>query len=801
MYDSGQLPESDAISGQLQTCRGRAAECLDRLYRRFIAALDTSLKTLADDPAFDPARRDLYEELRLLQLNRDKLGSLLQDHFNTCFRHAVTAGAGHYRPPAESGEVMAGLSLVDDHQLEEMLTIDRFTARILEEQDREVRALVRRFEHLLSIQPIGRSGLPIAPNRFFQAFQQAFDSFELSLKSRIYCHELIGEFLSEELGVLYPDCNRMLTEGGILPDLVIDAETPAPQSRQRPRSSPEDDGVWSDEVDQVGDEDPVPMYGTGIGTGAGTGSVRGSTSIQEQMFQAMQYLLNAHFSNAGDGTAGSAAADLPVTPMLVDTLSVLQHDEGLVTRTGELIRGGLKHHVMGRFACSSKSGDGINRIDDETIDVISMIFDYILDDPSLPDFIKALIGRLQIPVLKVAILDREFFSRKSHPARQLLNELSRAGLGWREEREASRDRLFQKMETIVRRILDEFEGDITIFEILLNEFRTFLDEEDRGFDEAQTRLLAAAQENERNERIRVEIAQEIARRLADARLPQEIETFITVSWREYVTTLALEADSGLPADALTFIDELVWSLQPKHTPEARKRLIAMLPGLLDTLRHGMSVIGHDPEQTATLIASLEQHHFDSMRPVRPKAPPPADNVDQPAANGTTEPEHEVNDDVDRAFNELTSELDQLSSIDWDEMMNFDDIVEEKSPDHQHAFDRMIAEMGLELDRDDGPRIEDEFTAQVRALELGNWVELTDEQGQVLRARLAWKGDDYSNFSFMSRQYKVVAERPLYVLADDFRHGRATVIEHAAPFDRAINGVIAGITRLAGAAER
>jgi hypothetical protein len=107
---------------------------------------------------------------------------------------------------------------------------------------------------------------------------------------------------------------------------------------------------------------------------------------------------------------------------------------------------------------------------------------------------------------------------------------------------------------------------------------------------------------------------------------------------------------------------------------------------------------------------------------------------------------------------------------------------------------MMAEMGFEADSDAGPRVEDRHTVFVRNLELGTWIELTESDGRKLRVKLAWVGDAYTNYSFVNRQYKVVAERPMYVLAEEFRSGAARVIEDVALFDRALDGVISGIMK-------
>ena len=94
----------------------------------------------------------------------------------------------------------------------------------------------------------------------------------------------------------------------------------------------------------------------------------------------------------------------------------------------------------------------LNQVDQDVIDVIGMLFDFILDDRNVPDAMKALLGRLQIPMLKVAVLDRSFFGNKQHPARRLLNTLARAAMGWVDDGDRSPKSLYGRIETAVSRI-------------------------------------------------------------------------------------------------------------------------------------------------------------------------------------------------------------------------------------------------------------------------------------------------------------------------------------------------------------
>jgi hypothetical protein len=109
-----------------------------------------------------------------------------------------------------------------------------------------------------------------------------------------------------------------------------------------------------------------------------------------------------------------------------------------------------------------------------TIDIVAMLFDYILNDRNIPVAMRALLGRLQIPLVKVAMLEREFISRKSHPARLLLNGLAATATGC-DVQQGHEDPSYRKVEAIVQTIVDEFESDTSLFKTLLDDLKSFRD--------------------------------------------------------------------------------------------------------------------------------------------------------------------------------------------------------------------------------------------------------------------------------------------------------------------------------------
>ena len=117
------------------------------------------------------------------------------------------------------------------------------------------------------------------------------------------------------------------------------------------------------------------------------------------------------------------------------------------------------HNVL-RDLKESPLGAKANQLESMTIEMVAMLFDFIFETKDLPDGIKALLARLQIPVLKAAMLDGAFFAKKTHPARLLVNELAQAGLGWSPVM-GSDDPLYRKIDAIVHAILDGFSDDLT----------------------------------------------------------------------------------------------------------------------------------------------------------------------------------------------------------------------------------------------------------------------------------------------------------------------------------------------------
>src|SRR6185503_17929813 len=172
----------------------------------------------------------------------------------------------------------------------------------------------------------------------------------------------------------------------------------------------------------------------------------------------------------------------------------------------------------------------LGSVDAMTIDIVAMLFDYIFDDRHIPASVKAVLGRLQIPVLKVALLDRTFFSSKAHPARRLLDRLAEAAFGV-DAAYPQGGATLAMIEKVVARVLHEFENDLALFEALVAEVEQFIDERSRAESVLVERTVRLIQDRERSEIAEIAAGEAVAKRLhARSWVPVAVRDMLSETW-------------------------------------------------------------------------------------------------------------------------------------------------------------------------------------------------------------------------------------------------------------------------------
>ena len=263
----------------------------------------------------------------------------------------------------------------------------------------------------------------------------------------------------------------------------------------------------------------------------------------------------------------------------------------------------------------------VNSTDKITIDVIGLLFDYIFRDTSIPESLRSLFSRLQVPILKTALVDRSFFSDKKHPARRLLDHLALAAIG------AMGDTQYRPaFELITAGIIDEvcrdFKVDVAVFEEADAKLQEFVDAEQRKVAAALNQEVAAALSTEESEADRSHVRAIIRDKLAGRTLPFDVRSFSETTWAEYMTSLRLQ--HGSESDdwrvAVQTLDDLLWSITAKERTAQKARLAKMVPPLIRNLRAGGAAVKVGDERMKPFLEAVYQLH---MAAIKPQAARPA----------------------------------------------------------------------------------------------------------------------------------------------------------------------------------
>lgn len=332
---------------------------------------------------------------------------------------------------------------------------------------------------------------------------------------------------------------------------------------------------------------------------------------------------------------------------LIDSLTTMQLNTGQVDFSAPAP---APRTVLREVVPGYSSGE-ISVLDATTTELVAMLFDFVLARRELRDEIKVLLGRLQIPMLKAAMVDRGFFSRKNHPGRQLLNRLADAGIGWAPE-DGFDDPLFHKIQEVVDHICRDFVDDLGIFTAAMVDLEQYIAEQELNAKPSIEAETAEAQAADRHIAAVREAKDTVDARISQHALPEPIKEFIEVAWQPHLQDALLERgkESGEYAKAVEALDELIWSVTPKDQPAERAQLSQRVPSLVKRLREGLKSLSN--ETVAPFFDKLFEVHSGLLRGTTPEYAPP---VEIPEASNDT------------AFDPFRELVKQMERNQWIEM--------------------------------------------------------------------------------------------------------------------------------------
>ena len=719
----------------LREVRDLASKQLKQHVGRMMEKVDDALFARAEKAENNVAQTRYFDAMRELRIIRNDIEDDFIAGFNARFNQGIPRHSQESQSFSLNFEGESTLGLVEKDDMEEELAITNMVTKTRGICTQSLYSLDKRIGFLIRDPDLERWQNPLGPEAVCDAFREAANRIETGLEIRLVIFKLFDQHVICHMDALYKEVNQQLVKLGVLPEIRA---TVRRSGHSAPR--PQGPGVPGGHIEQ-----PPQGYDTGDYI---TGGQHYSDAYQ-------------HAGMApGIHPSGAPGTYYPGggTPASLSALTFLQHggvaaanDQGAgFSVDPSALESGHVNILHGIKA--SPVIQNLGKAGDMTIDIVAMLFDYILDDPNIPDGMRALIGRLQIPVLKVALLDRQFFTRKSHPARQLLNRLAATAVGW-DAQQGNDDPLYRKVESIVQAILDKFEDDTSLFGTLLEDLDAFLRKEEERAEVRAERSAKVMEGQERLEVAKSTTLEEIEPRVSDAVSLDFVREFVTTHWKNllFITCARQGKDSDAWKQAVATMDDLIWSVKPKHTVAERKRLVAMQPVLLSNLRTGMERLSIPATERDDFIARLVHAH------------------------GRTAVNKSEQDEAAEVA-ENTPEAVQPTEAATPEQFR-----ENQTRAHRAAAGKPKTTGATPVN--------DEYTERVRMLKSGTWLEINGRDGKAVRAKLSWVSPITGTYLFTDRQGLKAGNYTLDELAQLLRTARARVLNSTPLMDRAVGTVL------------
>ncbi len=744
------------FSDLVQACRklvmNRLAEHLSGVFGQ----VDDTLFECAEKAENNKVQTLFFDNMREIRRQRPQIERSYHQTIANNFSDFLDGKLQDQTPATLDPEQLA---LVQNEDYEETLQVTNMVSRVKARCTQPLFALEQRLALLNNGQKLGEDSNPFGPQAIAQAFRDALAPCPFPLQIKTILYMLFDRHVMQSLDSLYGALNQRLIDAGVLPNLKYSAQVNPSLSRpespkvETPASKPQATGRPGTAASA-----PEPAL-FDLDLSAPPPSDPGA------LFSGLSSLLDEHRHSHPDA------------PLLGGTRSIVSFSPREASRTysaNELLAAlnrmqqqsahelaqrlhkpqaveGLKADLQQQLeAHSSLPGDSkVSDQEADVIDLVGMLFDFILDDENLPDACKTALSHLHTPYLKIALLDKALFTQHHHPARRLLNTMAQAGVLYGSE--GDERGLLAKMQWVVERVIHGFSGDLGLFDSLIEEFNEYVETLRHKVELRERRAVEAAKGRDRLLGAR-EQALEVVRQCVEQRdLPAIIRNFLELTWADVLVFVLLRhgEQSAEWRRSCEVAEQLAWSGTPLGDDD-KQRLQEMRVPMLSDLRKGLELLGGYHEDG---IRRLLQDLVACQHAVQAKQP------------------------------QLAAQL--------------------KPTLPESPLGAMLGE-DADLARQAPPRTKLSSRAQALAKELANvefgtWFEFVEgDKSRVLK--LSWFSPTTHNYMFVDNSGQRVAIKPLTLLASEMEKGLARIVtpERATPLvDRALTAIYRVLQRFTG----
>ncbi|WP_422911248.1 DUF1631 domain-containing protein [Pseudomonas sp. MAC6] len=750
----------------VQSCRKLVMNRLAEHLTGVFAQVDDTLFECAEKAENNQVQTLFFDNMREIRKQRPQIERSYHQQIAQNFSDFLE---GKLKPPPSTTELDAEqMALVQNEDYEESLQVTNMVSRVKARCAQPLFALEQRLALLNNGQKLGEDINPFGPQMIAQAFRDALTPCPFPLRIKVILYTLFDTHVMQSLDSIYAALNQRLIEAGVLPNLKYSAQrntqarpkTPASATAETPQETHSGAGRNT--------ANPTPTQPGASTYNASSTDLSGPPPNDPlELLGSLATLLGEHRQRDLDAPLlGGTRSIASFTPReatstysasaLLDALNRMQQQSAndlsqRLSRPQQVE--GLKADLQQQLEAHSEL-PGQQKVSDQeadVIDLVGMLFDFILDDDNLPDSCKTTLSHLHTPYLKVALQDKALFTQHHHPARRLLNAMAQAGVLYGGE--GDERGLLAKMQWVVERVIHDFFGDLQLFEGLLEELNEFVATLRHKVELRERRAVEAAKGRDKLLGARQHAVEVIAKSLTDRQPPTIIRNFLELTWADVLVFVLLRNGERSPEwqRACEAAEQLAWS-GTLLDDAGRERLQKLRVPLLEDLRKGLELLGGYHEDG---IRRLLQDLVACQHAVQAKQPLVAAK--------------------------LTPNLPESP---LGAMLGEDAALATLAPRESTLSARAQA-----------------LIKELSHIEFGTWFEFVNGQ-QVRTLKLSWFSPTTRNYMFVDQSGQRVAIKPITQLASEMEQGLARIVtpERGAPLvDRALTAIYRVLQRFTGRA--
>ncbi len=761
------LPQFNSLT---QSIRKLFLDHLAENVRAAFTQADSTLFTCAEKAENNQVQEMFFESIRAVRKQHIAIERTFLKSIGLQFDNFLTGKLQATHDAHDKSD--AELSLVQTEDFEESLLVTSMSKKVSERCIEALYGIEQRLALINSGTKPGDSS-PLSPTFIANSFYEAINTSSFNLQIKTILYMLFEQFVMRELDSFYTQTNALLVEAGVLPNLKYSAarSTPlrapaAPQAAQDEElannaSNPVHAAPHANESQPAhaaahSSHDPIQstaahQHSAPINSDLQPGSaIDETTRFQAENINTLLSAFHQHANNQAlpDGVRSIAAftrSDATQeysTAQLLQSLSQLQQSSAerashhFSVQTVDNIKSALIEQLQAAHA--DAESHKIASQQTNTIDLVGMLFNFIIEDASLSETSKTILSNLHSLYLQVALQDQSLFTQHQHPARKLLNGMAQAGVLYRGASEESA--LQQKMQATVVQALRSFKGDSTLFEYLMQDFNTFVSALSQRVELREKRAVEAARGRDKLLAARNQACALVNSAVNQYPAPSVIRNFLEHTWVDVLIFAFLRhgpASSQWQRYA-EVAQQLAWSgtYLDKDTDRARFEVIRI--ALLEDLQKGLELLGsHHPDMIRKLIQNLIacQHAVQAQQTVA------AETISTP-----------------------------LPESPLGTMLGEDKNIEPATP---------IANLSSKAK---------EIATELEHISFGTWFEFDSPKATL---KLSWFSPTTRNYMFVDASGQRVAIKPLTQLAIEIEQGRVRIAEknRTMPLiDRALNAI-------------